>query len=39
MNVELRTEASQFPEKDYINGIVVAVSAKLSINFHFLHCL
>ena len=25
MNVEIRTEASQFPEKDYINGIFVAV--------------
>ncbi len=25
MNVEIRTEASQFPEKEYINGIFVAV--------------
>jgi hypothetical protein len=25
MNVEIGTEASQFPEKEYINGIFVAV--------------
>ncbi len=25
MNVEIRTEAAQFPEKDYINGIFVAM--------------
>jgi hypothetical protein len=25
MNVEIRTEATQFPEKEYINGIFVAV--------------
>ncbi len=25
MNVEIRTEAAQFPEKEYINGISVAV--------------
>ncbi len=25
MNVEIRTEAAQFPEKEYINGIAVAV--------------
>jgi hypothetical protein len=25
MNVEIRTEAAQFPEKEYINGITVAV--------------
>jgi hypothetical protein len=24
-NVEIRTEAAQFPEKEYINGIFVAV--------------
>ncbi len=35
MNVEIRTEAAQFPEKDYINGIFVAVSAELSVIFHF----
>ncbi len=27
MNVEIRTEAAQFPEKEYINGIFVAVHA------------
>jgi hypothetical protein len=26
MNVEIGTEAAQFPEKEYINGIFVAVS-------------
>jgi hypothetical protein len=25
MNVEIGTEATQFPEKEYINGIFVAV--------------
>jgi hypothetical protein len=25
MNVEIRTETAQFPEKEYINGIFVAV--------------
>ncbi len=25
MNVEIRTEAAQFPEKEYINGVFVAV--------------
>ncbi len=25
MNVEIGTEATQFPEKEYINGIVIAV--------------
>jgi hypothetical protein len=25
MNVEILTEAAQFPEKEYINGIFVAV--------------
>ncbi len=25
MNVEIRTEATQFPEKEYINGFYVAV--------------
>ncbi len=24
MNLEIRTEAAQFPEKEYINGILVA---------------
>jgi hypothetical protein len=26
MNVEIGTEAAQFPEEEYINGICVAVS-------------
>jgi hypothetical protein len=26
MNVEIGTEAAQFPEKEYINGIFVAVT-------------
>jgi hypothetical protein len=26
MNVEIGTEAAQFPEKEYINGLFVAVS-------------
>jgi hypothetical protein len=25
MNVEIRTEAARFPEKEYINGIFVAL--------------
>jgi hypothetical protein len=29
MNVEIGTEAAQFPEKEYINGIFVAVQAVL----------
>jgi hypothetical protein len=28
MNVEIRTEAAQFPEKEYINGIFLAVTAQ-----------
>jgi hypothetical protein len=28
MNVEIGTEAVQFPEKEYINGIFVAVWSK-----------
>ncbi len=31
MNVEIETEAVQFPEKEYIDGILVAVYAKDSI--------
>ncbi len=27
MNVEIETKATQFPEKEYINGIFVAVRA------------
>jgi hypothetical protein len=29
MNVEIGAEAAQFPEKEYINGIVVAVRRPL----------
>jgi hypothetical protein len=29
MNVEIGTEATQFPEKEYINGIFVAVQSTL----------
>jgi hypothetical protein len=28
MNVETGTEAAQFPDKEYINGIFVAVQAQ-----------
>jgi hypothetical protein len=28
MNVEIRTEDAQFPEKEYINGIFVAVQLR-----------
>jgi hypothetical protein len=28
MNVEIGTEAAQFPEKEYINGIFVAVQGE-----------
>jgi hypothetical protein len=31
MNVEIRAEAALFPEKEYINGIAVAVYAPLTI--------
>jgi hypothetical protein len=34
MNVEIGTEAAQFPEKEYINGIFIAV--QLSCNTHVL---
>ncbi len=30
MNVEIGTEAAQFPEKEYINGIFLAVCSTLS---------
>jgi hypothetical protein len=30
MNVEIGAEAALFPEKEYINGIAVAVQAKTS---------
>jgi hypothetical protein len=29
MNVEIRTEAALFPEKEYINGIFLAVLSRL----------
>jgi len=29
MNVEIGAEAAQFPEKEYINGIAVAVYARI----------
>jgi hypothetical protein len=29
MNVKIGAEAALFPEKEYINGIAVAVSAKI----------
>jgi hypothetical protein len=32
MNVEIGTEAAQFPEKEYINGIFVAVHHKLGLS-------
>jgi hypothetical protein len=31
MNVELGTEAAEFPEKEYINGILVAVCYRLPL--------
>jgi hypothetical protein len=30
MNVEIGTEAAQFPEKEYINGIFVAVQLRMN---------
>jgi hypothetical protein len=29
MNVEIGAEAAQFPEKEYVNGIAVAVWSKI----------
>jgi hypothetical protein len=36
MNVEIGTVASQFPEKDYINGIFVAVQLMITnkVSYH-----
>ncbi len=31
MNMEMETEAAQFPEKEYINGIFVAVHGKTRV--------
>jgi hypothetical protein len=43
MNVEIGTEAAQLPEKEYINGISVAVRnfvvAHLHFSEHFTRCL
>ncbi len=33
MNVEIGTEAAQFPEKEYINGIFVAVWCRLTSRY------
>jgi hypothetical protein len=35
MNVEIGTEAAQFPEKEYINGIFVAVQYKFNCDSPF----
>ncbi len=34
MNVEIGTEAAQFPEKEYINGIAFAVYFKIGQSYH-----
>jgi hypothetical protein len=34
MNVEIGTEAAQFPEKEYINGIFFAVYNTLILIWH-----
>jgi hypothetical protein len=36
MNVEIGTDAAQFPEKEYKNGIFVAVQAPLAHHAYFL---
>jgi hypothetical protein len=33
MNVEIGTEAAQFPEEEYINGIFVAVEERIRKSF------
>jgi hypothetical protein len=33
MNVEIGAKAAQFPEKEYINGIAVAVQRQASYTF------
>jgi hypothetical protein len=35
MNVEIGTEATQFPEKEYKNGIFIAVCRSSYTLFHF----
>jgi hypothetical protein len=37
MNVEFGTEAAQFPEKDYINGIFFAVQVLQRWHYIFFH--
>ncbi len=40
MNVEIGTEAAQFPEKEYINGIFVAVRSTTEVGlYNFSHLL
>ena len=34
MNVEIGAEAAQFPEKEYINGIAVAVYMNIVLYMH-----
>ncbi len=36
MNVEIGTEAAQFPEKEYINGNFVAVQTRVTIRRYIL---
>jgi hypothetical protein len=38
MNVEIGAQAAQFPEKEYINGIAVAVKIWCDIVFKFFAC-
>jgi hypothetical protein len=38
MNEEIETEAAQFAEKEYINGIFVAVWAGLAVSLSRLMC-
>jgi hypothetical protein len=38
MNVEIGAEAALFPEKEYINGIAVAVYATLAPFFLLIDC-
>jgi hypothetical protein len=36
MNVDIGTEAAQFPEKEYMNGIFLAVHNKLNPKYELL---
>jgi hypothetical protein len=36
MNVEFRTEAAQFPEKEYIKGIFFAVHGGIKLSYRFI---